>query len=232
MALKGPYKRREKLPTIREDLSIEELDLVLEKNYGYKFSDFYLSFKLIWVNWLWPEEKQDQNKISFYKKEIKELRKILDNLIESGLRLGPYYSKIEGRKNDYFKLLNDLLSSSQGKKMLITMVINEQFVRLSRLYGRNIFKTYKIACVWALVIQKQGKPQWEEIWNLLRWFKINLGGEYAKKLGEAKGIEDPDLLKKAFHNLKKDFKNSIEEVKFICFEWEGKNTLLKMLFEK
>jgi len=184
-------------PIIKEDDSKEELDQTLKSHYGYGFIYFYLSFLFI---------------------RLKESGEMTDKDIALIKRLER--KKLKFLKKSYRKKLVSSRESDPGimRQILCCM---EQLRRCQKQPRGllRIFEPYRIASVWASFIKDKGKPNWQEIYNLMRWFMKNiLSDQYRLKFERAKGTEDPELLKKACHNFKKHHNESVKYWKYMCFK--------------
>jgi len=225
-----------KLPTQYKVINpydpLDKLDSVLLKNYKHRFRDFYLSFLLVMENFFWATKEKDEKEIFRIKKEkailMKTLESVLSTLIES------FRYKHEGKNkainnNEVIKSIDSYFNKpGLYKEIMRRIAILDRILELSKLSSVEIYKTHKIACAWALVIKKNGRTQWEEIANLLEWFENYFKGTpYWLELKKEREYFNTNYLKKAFHNLKRNYSEEMEKIKDICFDWEKRYEVLK-----
>jgi hypothetical protein len=194
---KESYFRRVREPLIKEEDSIEKLDGTLKSHYGYGIEDFYLSF--LWIGFKESGEMTDKDIALIKRLERKKLR---------------FLKKSWEKKH---------ISSGESDPGIMRQILccMEQIRRCQKQPRGllRIFEPYRIASVWASFIKDKGKPNWQEIYNLMRWFMKNkLSDERRTEFEKAKGMEDPELLKKGCHNFKKHHNESAKYWKYMCFK--------------
>jgi len=198
---------------INVNLSRQELDDILIKNYGYGLLEFSLCFFSI-MHGMWSRSKNAKIKIQAHKKERDEL---YESILDFKIHLAPKCS------SSAVKHIEEAIAKR--------IVILDKLTENSHLKPHKIAKSIKIASLWAQVMKKKERIQWVEICEFMTWFQVRYENtkEGTILTREGNSWKCPRELSRYYSHLKKNYEEGIEELRNIFFP-KDRSQIIQLFF--
>lgn len=213
-------------PIIKETDSLTTLHNNLIKFFDYGFPDFDLCLKLIMSDLRWFKSERIKKEMQRHRKEKEALQKTLENFIKDLVKITEKSETMKGKLYAKEKIFLQILKRYNLMPTIQAIAkrcaLSEKYIENSHLKSDTILKSHKIASIWAQVM----KNKWAEISNLLYWFHSYYQGTlYFDVLNKEYDSFDPKQLARSYYHLRKNYRKEIEELRYICFEWEERYLL-------